>query len=118
MVGFLTGFIEELRAAGIPVSMVEAVDAARAIEQVDLARRPALKAALGATMVKSARHLEAFDVAFEAYFSLLPATGATLEERDRADLATIAAAGETLDYKAVFGKVSGLYSHLRWDVPL
>lgn len=90
----LVTFVEELRAAGIPVSMVEAVDAARAIEQVDLARRPALKAALGATMVKSARHLEAFDVAFEAYFSLLPATGATLEERDRADLATIAAAGE------------------------
>jgi len=93
MVGFLTGFIDELRGAGIPVSMVEAVDAARAIRQIDLSRRTALKAALGATMVKSARHIDAFEAAFEAYFSLLPAAGEAKVARDREDLLTIAAAG-------------------------
>ncbi|HEX9977067.1 MAG TPA: hypothetical protein VGB41_00415, partial [Acidimicrobiia bacterium] len=93
MAAFLTTFVGELRAVGIPVSMVEAVDAARALEHVDLTRRPALKAALGATLVKSARHVDAFEAAFEAFFSLLPAAGEAAEGRDRADLATIAAAG-------------------------
>lgn len=93
MAAFLTTFVGELRAVGIPVSMVEAVDAARALEHVDLTRRPALKAALGATLVKSARHVDAFGAAFEAFFSLLPAAGEAAEGRDRADLATIAAAG-------------------------
>jgi uncharacterized protein len=71
MLSVLTGFAEELRAAGIPVSMVESIDAARAVEHLDLGSRTALKAGLGATLVKSARHQTAFDAAFEAYFSLL-----------------------------------------------
>ena len=70
MPSFLTGFVEELRAVGVPVSMVEAVDAARAMEHVDISRRPALKAALGATLVKSAHHVDAFEAAFEAFFSV------------------------------------------------
>ena len=73
---FLTSFVGELRQAGIPVSMVEAIDAAHALKHVDLGSRPMVKAALGATMVKNARHAAAFEVAFEAYFSLLgPAPG-------------------------------------------
>ena len=70
MLGVLTGFVEELRAAGVPVSMVEAIDAAAALRYVELADRPALKATLGATLVKNARHWEAFDTAFEVYFGL------------------------------------------------
>ena len=70
MLGVLTGFVEELRAAGVPVSMVEAIDAAQALRHVDLADRAALKAALGATLVKNVRHWEAFDTAFEVYFGL------------------------------------------------
>ena len=69
MLGILTGFVAELREVGIPVSMVEVIDAARGIEHIDLASRSALKAVLGSTLVKNARHHSAFEAAFEAYFS-------------------------------------------------
>jgi uncharacterized protein len=65
----LTEFIQELRAAGIPVSMVEAIDAAEALRHTDLADRGAFKASLGATLVKNERHHRAFDVAFEVFFA-------------------------------------------------
>jgi len=93
MPSFLTAFVDELRAVGVPVSMVEAVDAARALKYVEISRRPALKAALGATLVKSARHIDAFDAAFEAFFSLLPPPGEAGESVRREDLLTITAAG-------------------------
>lgn len=70
MLGVITGFVEELRAAGIPVSMVEAIDAAEALRFVDMRDRQGFKAALGATMVKNSRHYEAFDTAFEIFFGL------------------------------------------------
>lgn len=72
MIGTLTAFVDELRAVGIPVSMVEAIDAARAIEQIDLVDREGLRASLAATMVKNSRHLGAFDIAFDVYFGLAP----------------------------------------------
>ena len=70
MLSLLTDFVEELRTAGVPVSTVETIDAMGALEVVDLADRNALKSALSATMVKSARYLEAFDTAFEVFFAL------------------------------------------------
>ncbi len=70
MLSLLTDFVEELRGAGVPVSTVETIDALGALEVVDLADRNALKSALCATLVKSARHLEAFDIAFEVFFAL------------------------------------------------
>ncbi len=76
MLSLLTGFIQELREAGIPVSMVEAIDAAEALRFTDLDDRQAFKASLGSTLVKNARHYEAFETAFEVYFALLrPAPG-------------------------------------------
>jgi hypothetical protein len=66
----LTDFIQELRRVGIPVSMVEAIDAMDAMQFVDLSERSALKAALGATLIKNARHQQAFDLAFEVYFAI------------------------------------------------
>jgi uncharacterized protein with von Willebrand factor type A (vWA) domain len=68
----LVVFVEELRAAGIPVSMVEAIDAGRAVAHTDLGDPEALRATLAATLVKSARHLDAFDVAFDVFFGLTP----------------------------------------------
>lgn len=70
MLDVLSGFIQELRAAGIPVSMVEAIDAMEALRFTDIGDRPAFKATLGATLVKNVRHYEAFDTAFEVYFAL------------------------------------------------
>ncbi len=65
----LTGFIQELRSAGVPVSMVEAIDATQALRHTDLGDRSAFKSTLEATLVKNVRHLEAFDTAFEVFFA-------------------------------------------------
>src|SRR5215471_4171900 len=71
MLDVLQGFVHELRAAGLPVSMTENLDAMRAIEQIDIAEREVLRAVLGATLVKQQRHRGAFDTVFDVYFSLL-----------------------------------------------
>ncbi|GMQ93676.1 MAG: VWA domain-containing protein [Acidimicrobiia bacterium] len=72
MISTLAEFVDELRAVGIPVSMVEAIDAAGAIEYTDLAARDSLRATLGATLVKNLRHYGAFNRAFDVYFGLEP----------------------------------------------
>ena len=53
--------------------MVETLDAADALEYVDLSERENLRAALGATLVKNAHHYQAFDAAFDVYFGGAPA---------------------------------------------
>ncbi len=68
----LTSFVEELRAIGIPVSMVETLDAAAAIPHTDLAERESLRATLGATLVKNPHHYQAFDAAFDVFFGGAP----------------------------------------------
>ncbi|MBW3666992.1 MAG: hypothetical protein KY394_05285, partial [Actinobacteria bacterium] len=75
MLSVVTGFIDELREAGVPVSMVEAIDAMEAVEAIDIGSRTALKETLRATLVKNLRHERAFDTAFEVFFSMLPAPG-------------------------------------------
>lgn len=72
MVGVITGFIDELREAGVPVSMVETIDAMQAVEAVDVGERVALRETLRATLVKNQRHERAFDTAFDIYFSTVP----------------------------------------------
>jgi hypothetical protein len=74
----ITAFVGELRAAGVPVSMVETIDAMRAIEVVDIGDREALRATLASTMVKAERHLEAFDTAFDVFFALAPSGQASM----------------------------------------
>lgn len=64
----LAAFVEELRAAGIPVSMVETLDAADALPHTDLTDRENLRATLGATLVKHPRHYRAFNAAFDVFF--------------------------------------------------
>lgn len=68
----LSDFVAELRDVGIPVSMVEAIDAAGAIEHTDLTNPDNLRATLGATLVKNSRHYPAFDAAFDVFFGLRP----------------------------------------------
>jgi uncharacterized protein with von Willebrand factor type A (vWA) domain len=72
MLGVITGFIGELREAGVPVSMVEGIDSMRAVEAIDVSDRVALRETLRATLVKNLRHERAFDTAFDVYFSMLP----------------------------------------------
>jgi hypothetical protein len=66
----LQGFVHELRAAGLPVSMTENLDAMRGVEQIPLTERDAFREVLAATLVKSFRHRRAFDTVFDVYFSL------------------------------------------------
>ncbi|MET0896109.1 MAG: VWA domain-containing protein [Acidimicrobiia bacterium] len=66
----LQGFVHELRAGGLPVSMTENLDAMRAIAHLDLDDREQFKAALAATLVKQHRHRQSFDTVFNVYFSL------------------------------------------------
>src|SRR3954447_24205755 len=53
-------FVEALRGAGLPVSLVESLDAARAMATVDLLDREQLRAAYAATSVKHAAHRAPF----------------------------------------------------------
>jgi uncharacterized protein len=70
MLDLLTGFVAELRAAGIPVSLTEHLDAAEALRHVPMEDREAIKYTLGASLVKSSSHWRAYETAFEIYFSL------------------------------------------------
>ena len=69
MLNLLGDFIAELRAAGIPVSMSEHVDAARAVQVIDISDRSLVKSSLGATLVKDGDHMPVFSTAFEVFFS-------------------------------------------------
>src|ERR1041385_1063793 len=70
MLDLLAGFIQELRAAGLPVSLTENLDAMEAVKHIPLEDREAFKYALAATLVKSNSHWKAFETVFEVYFSL------------------------------------------------
>ena len=70
LLGLLSGFIEELRNAGLPVSLTENLDAMEAVTHIPIEDREAFKYALGATLVKNHSHWRAFEVVFEVYFSL------------------------------------------------
>jgi hypothetical protein len=52
--------------------MVEAIDAMKAVEAIDIGRRVAVRETLRATLVKNLRHERAFDTAFDIYFSTVP----------------------------------------------
>ena len=70
MLDLLNGFVAELRAAGLPVSLTENLDAMEAIRHIPLEDREAFKYALAATLVKSNAHWRAFETVFEVYFAL------------------------------------------------
>ncbi|MGK2928924.1 MAG: VWA domain-containing protein [Acidimicrobiales bacterium] len=65
----LAGFMQELRAAGLPVSLTENLDAMEAVKHIPLEDREAFKYALAATLVKNNSHWKAFETVFEVYFS-------------------------------------------------
>jgi len=75
----LTGFVAELRAAGLPVSLTENLDAMEAVQHIPLEDRDAFKYALGATLVKNNAHWRSFETVFEVYFSLRGAEYSLIE---------------------------------------
>ncbi|MER7546922.1 VWA domain-containing protein [Spirillospora sp. NPDC127506] len=78
-----TGFVAELRRAGLPVSVAEGLDAVRAMQAVDLLDREALRAAYAATVVKRPQHRPTFDTIFDLWFPAAIGDGAATEP-DRA----------------------------------
>jgi uncharacterized protein with von Willebrand factor type A (vWA) domain len=75
VLAMLLGLVDGLRQAGVAVSMVEALDATLALEHVDLADRPVVRAVLAATLVKRSEDIPAFHTLFDQYFPLTPARG-------------------------------------------
>jgi uncharacterized protein with von Willebrand factor type A (vWA) domain len=69
VLNLLSGFVEELRRAGLPVSLTEHLDAAEAVHHIPIEDREALKYALGATLIKSSSHWHAFETTFDIYFA-------------------------------------------------
>lgn len=70
MLDLLAGFVQELRNAGLPVSLTENLDAMEAVQHIPIDDREAFKYALAATMVKNSSHWKSFETVFEVYFSL------------------------------------------------
>ncbi|MCW2878989.1 MAG: hypothetical protein JWQ95_3089 [Sphaerisporangium sp.] len=81
------GFVHALRRAGLPVSLAEGLDAARALEVIDLTERETLREAYAATLVKRPTHRPGFDTLFDLWFP--PVTSAlrtTVSDGDQPDL--------------------------------
>jgi uncharacterized protein len=70
LVASLHGLFDRLRAAGVPVSMVEVVDAVESLRHIDAADRRQFRSALAATLVKRADDLAAFELLFDVQFPL------------------------------------------------
>jgi uncharacterized protein len=65
----LTALVDELRTAGVAVSVGEHLDAARALASVPLADREVVRATLQCSLIKRAEHLDAFNLLFELHFA-------------------------------------------------
>jgi uncharacterized protein with von Willebrand factor type A (vWA) domain len=83
LLGALAGFVDELRAAGLPVSVGEHLDAAEVLTRVPLDDRAVFRAGLATTLVKHATHRATFDTVFDVWFSL--GLAATLNSGEVAD---------------------------------
>ncbi|MDJ0953849.1 MAG: VWA domain-containing protein [Acidimicrobiia bacterium] len=79
MIDTLASFVSELRAVGIPVSTAEAIDAAAALQHVDVGKEASVREALAATMIKVPRYRRAFDTAFDVFFGVGAVEGAEWE---------------------------------------
>src|SRR3954454_6821391 len=89
-----TGFVAELRRAGLPVSVAEGLDAVRALQDVDLLDRGALRAAYAATVVKRPQHRPTFDTLFDLWFPAAVGDGAGAVKDDGRPVRTLGADGD------------------------
>ena len=75
----LLRFVHRLREAGVPVSMVETLDAVDAVGHIDLGHREQLRSSLAATLVKRTEDLVAFHSLFDIYFAVRRADGRNID---------------------------------------
>jgi uncharacterized protein with von Willebrand factor type A (vWA) domain len=81
----LTRFVQELRAAGLRISVAETLDAMQAAKVVGIEPVP-LREALAASLVKDEADRGRFDAAFDAYFAAPPLPGGKGRGRRRGEL--------------------------------
>jgi uncharacterized protein len=70
-------FVVALRAAGVPVSLAEGVDAVAALSALRWDDRETVRTAYAATVVKRATHRSTFDTLFDLYYPPLVGSGAS-----------------------------------------
>jgi len=80
----LLGFVDALRAAGLPCTVSESLDATRAAAVAGV-ERSALRECLAATLVKDRDDRPAFDEVFERYFALPDDEGKRRKKRRRGE---------------------------------
>ncbi|WP_149361437.1 vWA domain-containing protein [Lolliginicoccus suaedae] len=66
--GHLAGFVEALRAKGMPVGPAETVDAARVLTHLGLEQRDVVREGLACALVRRDTHRPTFDTTFDLWF--------------------------------------------------
>ena len=79
------GFIEALRAAGLPVSLAEGLDAISALRQIGWHDRDVVRTAYAATLVKKHSQRVTFDAIFDLYYPRMVGDGVDGDPDDGAD---------------------------------
>ncbi len=96
--GTLATLVDELRRAGVGVSVGEHLDAARALATVPLANVEIVRSTLQCALIKRAEHVDAFNLLFELYFAGTgPPDGLTAGMTDAELAAALRAAIESGD---------------------
>ncbi len=78
LLAHLTGFVEALRGAGIPVGVGECVDTAAVFAEVDVLNREDLREGLATVCVKRPAYRLAFDTMFDLWWPLATGEGTAL----------------------------------------
>jgi len=77
-------FLEALRAAGLPVSLAEDIDAVAALSALPWDQRATIRDAYAATLVKKQSQRSTFDALFDVYFPRLVGEGVHADATDEA----------------------------------
>jgi len=75
-------FVAALRAAGLPVSLAESLDATQAMVTVDMRQREQLRAGYAAALVKRAAHRATFDRLFDLWWPAAMGDGTAYDDND------------------------------------
>ena len=89
-------FLVALRAAGVPVSLAEGVDAVAALSTLRWDDRETVRTAYAATVVKRATHRPTFDTLFDLYYPPLVGAGAGSPDEEDSGVRDDATAREAL----------------------
>lgn len=104
-----------LRQAGVPVSTGEALDAARALEVLEVMERSQVRAALRATLIKRRDDVDLFERTFEAVVGSAGHDAAGADARPSGASATMARASPTSGDSASSSLLEDLVAALRDD---